>query len=113
MEGTLTSTLSIMTTVNPAVEQRGLDWRPAGAVAVAALLCWLLPGRNRRRLPAMLLVLLAIGLSPNLGCTASDVSAPGIGGVTPLGTVNMTANSVASNGTTAVSHDYSYQIAIQ
>jgi hypothetical protein len=83
-------------------------------VSLAALLCWLLPGGRRRRMATLLLVLLVVGLSANLGCSGSTSGQP-IGSGTPLGTVNLTIDSagISANGVPTVNHDYSYQVTVQ
>ena len=91
----------------------GNDWRAIGGVNLATLLCFLLPGRKKRRLPAMLLVLLAIGLLANVGCSTMNSNGGTVQGGTPLGTYVVTVNSSANNGVTSVTHDYSYQVTIQ
>ncbi len=63
----------------------------------------------------MLLVLLALGLTANLGCGLGKntdpptVSDPG----TPLGTQIFTVTTAGSDGVNSVRHSYQYQITIQ
>ncbi len=109
--GNGTSTLTVSTTAGASTQNRGSDLKAIGGVSLAALLCFLLPGR--RRLPTLLLVLLALGLFADAGCTSSTTTGSGGTVGTPLGTVNVTVDSVGSNGSTAISHDYAYQVTIQ
>jgi hypothetical protein len=115
LNGAGVSTLSIFT-VAATAENHIPGFKTIGGVSLAALLCFLLPGggkgSKRRRLPAMLLVLLAIGLTANLGCSTTNVTSTPVGG-TPLGTVNLTINTAGSDGSSSVRHDYTYQITIQ
>jgi hypothetical protein len=116
LNGAGTSTLTINTVASHAslIHDQLRDLKAIGGVSLAALLCWVLPLGKRRRLPGLLLALLAIGLTANLGCTTSTLASGGGGSSgTPLGTVNLTVNTVGSNGTTEINHDYSYQITIQ
>jgi hypothetical protein len=106
------SILTISTVAGPKAENHLPGLRTLSGISLAALLCCLLPGRNRRRLPGLLLVLLALAASVQLsGCGNGTVGLL-LGGGTPLGTVNLTIDTAASNGTTGVSHDYSYQVTI-
>jgi mRNA-degrading endonuclease toxin of MazEF toxin-antitoxin module len=106
-----TSVLTITTTAAAHAENRLPGFGTAGGISLAALLCWLLPGRNRRRVSG-LLVLLALAAALQLSGCGSGAVHTGLGGGTPLGTVNLTINTAASNGTTGVSHDYSYPVTI-
>ncbi len=112
LSGGGTVQLTINTVAAPTAKNDLPGLRTFGGVSLAALLCWMLPGRNRRRLPGLLLVLLALAASAQLsGCGSGTVGTP-LGGGTPLGTVNLTIDTAASNGTTGVSHDYSYQVTV-
>ena len=88
------------------------------AVSLAALLCLTLPGRARRRMiPTMLLVLLALTISANLGCGGngfySTTPVSGAGNGTPLGTSILTINTAGTDGVTTIHHDYSFQVTVQ
>lgn len=110
--GSGTTLLTIETIAAPKAENRLPGVKTFGGVSLAALLCLLLPGRNRRRVPGLLLAWIALAASIQLsGCTSSTISMP-VGGGTPLGTYSLTINTAASNGTTSIAHDYSYQITI-
>ncbi len=113
------TTMSIATTAPTAATTSKLAYRLGGWSAVAgpmlaALFFFTVPGR-KRRLPTMLLVLFALGLTANLGCgngKNSDpptVSDPG----TPLGTQIFTVTTAGSDGVNSVRHSYQYQITIQ
>jgi drug/metabolite transporter (DMT)-like permease len=85
----------------------------AGGVALAGMLCWLLPAR-RRRLPAMLLWLLALGMTLNLGCSAGNFTTQlGTAAGTPLGTTLLVINTAGTNGSNTVRHNYTYQVTVQ
>ncbi len=109
-----TTTLTIATTALKTSALQMPSLKPAAGVSLAALLCWLLPGGRRRRMATLLLVLLVVGLSANLGCSGSTSGQP-IGSGTPLGTVNLTIDSagISANGVPTVNHDYSYQVTVQ
>jgi hypothetical protein len=115
MTGSGSNTLSIFTTAAPKLKaQNATPLRLLGGVSLAALFCLILPGRKRRRLPSLLLVLFAISLTTGVGCSTSTLSSStSTSGGTPLGTVNLTVNTSSTNGTISVAHDYSYQITIQ
>jgi len=114
LTGSGTSNLTINTTAGTQFKAANtLSLKALGGVSLAALLCLILPGRKRRRLPSMLLVLLAICLTTGIGCSTSTVTTNPISGGTPLGTVNLTLTTSATNGTISIAHDYSYQITIQ
>jgi hypothetical protein len=89
-------------------------WGVAAGPMLAALIFFAVPG-SRRRLPTMLLVLLAFSLTANLGCgqgkntTSSTFTDPG----TPLGTQIFTITTAGSDGVNSVRHSYQYQITIQ
>ena len=109
---TFSSAVARNQTILPGGE-RTYDLRAIGGVSLAALLCVLLPARGRRRLPALLLVLLAIGLTVNLGCSTNNAATGIAPGNTPLGTYLVTVNSSGTNGVTTVTHDYSYEVTIK
>jgi hypothetical protein len=111
--GTTVLTINTVAANSKFVRNDVRDLKAIGGVSLAALLCWVLPLGKRRRLPGLLLVLLAIGLTANLGCTTSTLSSGSGTSGTPLGTVILTINTVGSNGTTEVNHDYSYQVTVQ
>ena len=71
--------------------------------------------RRRRRLPVLLLIALGLGLSFNLGCgSGSEITPKSVtSGGTPLGTTTIVINSAATNGTSTVVHNYTYQVTIQ
>ena len=121
LSGGGSTTMSIITTAptttaatTSKVAHRLDGWSVAAGPMLAALLFFAVPGR-RRRLPTMLLVLLALGLSANVGCGTgknSDpptVSDPG----TPLGTQIFTVTTAGSDEANSVRHNYQYQITIQ
>jgi hypothetical protein len=111
--GTTTLTINTVAPSAKFVRNEVRDLKAIGGVSLAALVCFLLPVGKRRRLPGLLLALLAIGLTANLGCTTSTLSSTYTSNGTPLGTVNLTINTVGSNGTTEVNHDYNYQVTVQ
>ena len=83
-----------------------------GGISLAGLLCFLLPAGRRRRLPAMLLVLLALAFTANLGCSDSGTF-NGQSGGTPLGTSLVTITTAGSDGVTTVRHTYTIQVTVQ
>ena len=85
-----------------------------GAVSFAALLCLLLPGRSRRRVPTLLLALLALSLTANLGCGSNGTSKSltATSG-TPLGTSILTITAAGTQGSTTIRHTYSFQVTVQ
>jgi hypothetical protein len=84
-------------------------------VTLAALGCWLIPGRRRRRLPVLLMVMLAVGLTFSAGCSANNFNSvtTAISGGTPLGTVLLNISTAGTSNGTTVRHAYSYQVTIQ
>ena len=80
---------------------------------LATLIFLAVPGR-RRRLPTMLLVLIALGLTANLGCLGKNTDPPPVSDPgTPLGTQIFTVTTAGSDGLNSVRHSYQYQITIQ
>jgi hypothetical protein len=117
LNGSGVSTLTVTTTaarksVRGDGEQASLSL--AGGATLAALLCWLLPGR-KRRLPTLLLVLLALGLTVNIGCSANDFNAPAAVADTgtPLGTTLLTITTTGTSGSSTVRHNYTFQVTVQ
>ncbi len=121
LSGGGTTTMSIVTTAptvaattSKLAHQLG-GWNTVAGPMLAALIFLAVPGRRRRRLPTMLLVLVALGLTANLGCGLGKntdpppVSDPG----TPLGTQIFTVTTAGSDGLNSVRHSYQYQITIQ
>ncbi|RSL18769.1 Ig-like domain-containing protein [Edaphobacter aggregans] len=111
------TTMSIVTTAatvatTSKLAQRLDGWGVAAGPMLATLFFLAVPGR-RRRLPTMLLVLFALGLTANIGCSkAADpptVSDPG----TPLGTQIFTITTAGTDGVNSVRHSFQYQITIQ
>ncbi len=117
LTGSGVSVLTIKTfTSTVARNERSLSTsalRAMGGFSLAALLGVLLPGRRRGRLPALLLVLLSLGLTTSLGCSSVSTTSGILQGGTPLGTYIVTVNSSGTNGVTTVTHDYSYQVTVQ
>ena len=118
--GTAVLTISSVTSQSKtaANSRMGLTTQKAlGGASLAALLGLIgliSPGRKRRRLPAILLVLLAVSLGMNLGCSQQTFSVqPPVTTGTPLGTAALTINTSGSNGATAITHDYTYLVTIQ
>jgi hypothetical protein len=95
-------------------------WAVTGGASMAALLCFLVPGR-RRSIPTLLLVVFAACLTANLGCgqgtigkttdptTPATPTDPG----TPLGTQIFTITTAGSDGVSTVRHSYQYQLTMQ
>jgi len=111
------TTLTVTTT---APKTAALERKPvgtfglAGGAALAALFCFLLPSRGRRRIPALLLLLLAFGLTMNMGCSANDFSIVAQNNAgTPLGTTLLTVTTVGTSGANMVRHNYTFQVTVQ
>jgi trimeric autotransporter adhesin len=118
------TTMSIVTTAPQyaTTQQAGLreGWVLTGGASLAAILCFMAPGR-RRSIPTLLLVVLAACLTANLGCgkgisasttdptTPTTPTDPG----TPLGTQIFTITTAGSDGVNSVRHSYQYQLTIQ
>lgn len=86
----------------------------AGGFTLAALFCWCMPGRGRRRIPGLLLIMLALGLTFNTGCSANNFNViVGNNTGTPLGTTILTITTVGTNGSSSIRHNYVYQVTIQ
>jgi hypothetical protein len=86
-------------------------WQGISGVVVA-LLVWGVGPVRRRRLPVLLLVLLALGITANMGCGSGTASAPASTG-SPTGVTLFTIDSAGSDGVTTVTHDYQYQVTLQ
>jgi hypothetical protein len=110
-----TTVLTVTTTAATASSQRLAPWVSGGGAGVlAVLLCGILPGRGRRRLPTVLAVLLALGMAANLGCgVASMPSSSGNTSGTSLGTSVLTISTSGSQGGAIVQHSYPYQLTVQ
>ena len=111
------TTLTVVTTAPKSSALRGSplpSFRVVGGVALAALFCGFLGGK-RRRLPAILMVMLALTLTFNMGCSANNfVTTTSLDGTgTPLGTTLLTISTVGTNGTNSVRHNYVYQVTVQ
>ncbi len=87
--------------------------RLLGGISLAGLLCFFLPAGRRRRICAMLLVLIGLALITNLGCSDNGNFTGTAAGGTPLGTVTVTVNTAGSDGVNTVRHDYAFQVTIQ
>ena len=110
------STLTIVTTPAKSSAVRGggqISSGLIGGVSLAALLCWIIPGK-RRRLPTMLLGLLALCLTFNLGCSPGNFNTTSVSTAgTPLGTTLLTISTTGTSGSNVVRHNYFYQVTIQ
>jgi trimeric autotransporter adhesin len=120
--GSGTTTMTVVTAASPAAaaEHARLErrWNSVVGAALAVLFCFALPGR-RRSLPKLLLLLCAVGVTCNLGCTVgtattlvqtgTTASEPG----TPLGTEIVTVTTAGSTAAGTVRQIYQYQVTIQ
>ena len=126
--GTGSSVLTI-TTVAPGVKNasgtapRAPGWTGGAAGIVLAGVLFCLPGL-RRRVPTLLVLLLAAGLTGISGCgsglTATSGSGSGDSGTsgqtdtgTPLGTGNYIITAAGSDGTNTVRRSFQYQVTVQ
>lgn len=111
------STLTIVTTAAKANFVHGTQQASVGLIgglSLAALLSWVAPGKRRRRIPTMLLGLLAISLTFNLGCSPGNFNSTSVANAgTPLGTTLLTITTVGTSGSSTVRHNYFYQVTIQ
>jgi len=108
----VTTAPTVATTTSKLAHQLG-GWNTVAGPMLAALIFLAVPGR-RRRLPTMLLVLIALGLTPNLGCLGKNADPPPVSDPgTPLGTQIFTVTTAGSDGLNSVRHSYQYQITIQ
>jgi trimeric autotransporter adhesin len=110
--GTVTMTIGT-TAAKTASAGEGIRrlWVTGSGVAVAMLLCFIGPVR-RRRLPVLLLVLLAVAMTANLGC-GSGASGTSVNAGSPAGATLFTIVTGGTDGVTSVAHDYQYQVALQ
>ena len=96
----------------------GQGWFLTGGASLAALLCFMAPGR-RRSIPTLLLVVFGACLTANLGCgkggnASTDPPSPTVTDPgTPLGTQIFTITTAASDGVNTVRHTYQYQLTVQ
>ena len=113
------ATHSAMMRGGPLPARRGsrVEGALAGGLSFATLLCLLLPGRKRRRVPALLMALFALMLSANLGCAGSNFYStnppPYTDPGTPFGTAILTIDTAGTNGSIVVHHNFSYQVTVQ
>jgi len=110
------TTLTLTTVAAKSQTGNSASLRVVGGLALAGLLGLLLPGRKgRRRLPTLLLVLVALAMTANLGCFESNFNDSGqiLSGGSPLGTTNLTINSAGSDGVNTVRHNFTYQVTVQ
>lgn len=96
-------------------------WSYATGATLASLFFFLAP-RRRRSLPSLVLILLAVSLTADLGCGLGTTIAAASGGGTgtnpsdpgtPLGTQNYIITAAGSDGVNSVRHTYQYQVTIQ
>jgi trimeric autotransporter adhesin len=118
--GTTTMTVVTAASSTAAAEHAGLErrWNSVVGAALAVLFCFALPGR-RRSLPKLLLLLCAVSVTCNLGCTAgtdtarvqtgSTTSGPG----SPLGTQIVTVTTAGTTAAGTVRQIYQYQVTVQ
>ena len=119
------TTMSIVTTAPQyaTTQQAGLreGWVLTGGASLAALLCFMAPGR-RRSIPTLLLMVIAVCLTANLGCGKGTSTTTGGGSTTPptptdpgtpLGTQIFTITTAGSDGVNTVRHSYQYQLTMQ
>ena len=91
-----------------------LHTRLLGGASLAAFLCLLLPGRSRRRLPTLLLMLIGLGLMSGLGCSQNNfTSAPLSVAGSPLGTSILTITTAGTDGVNTIRHTYYYQVTVE
>lgn len=109
------STLTVHTTApaSAAVQPTYLRKGILGTISVAALLCFLLPGRGRRRLPTLLLLLVSVGLMSSVGCSQNNFQSPFSSGGSPLGTTILTITTAGTDGANTIRHIYYYQVTIE
>ena len=111
-----TTTMTIATTaphVKPTQQASGRGlWLTGGGTALAMLFCFMLP--RRRTIPALLAILLSVGLTATIGC---DLNATAVAPITdtgtPLGTQNFTITTAGTDGVSTVRHTYTYQVTFQ
>ena len=111
-----TSTLTIQTTAPRTAlnSPGGLRTGVVGGISFAALLGLVLPFGRRRRLPALLALLVSAGVMAGLGCSANNFnSSPLASSGSPLGTTILTITTAGSDGTNTVRHTYYYQVTIE
>lgn len=125
-----TTTLSVGTVVAsavPATGQSAANRAPGrlggGAAGGAVMALLLFCTKRKRRLPGLLLALLAVASFGVIGCTGTNLSSNG--GTTPppvttpnnpgtsLGTQILTITTAGSDGTNTVRHDFQYQVTVQ
>ena len=90
----------------------GMGW--IGTLAASGLLLMLMPSIRRRRMPGLLVLLLALALTVNLGCSAGTFSSVGSSTQTgtPLGTVVFGISTAGTDGVNTVKHNYSIQVTV-
>lgn len=127
--GSGTAILSVSTTAATArtgIPATSSPWRstlPAGA-ALALLFCGLIPRRASRLRSLLMVLVLTVFAGSMIGCAdgvltagsggggSGDGGSGGNGG-TPLGTSILTVTGAATDGSTSIRHNYSFQITVQ
>jgi len=98
-----------------------VGWSYATGGMMASLIFFLVP-RRRRPIPSLLLALVAVSLTANLGCGLGTTIAAAPGGGTgtnpsdpgtPLGTQSYIITAAGSDGVNSVRHTYQYQVTVQ
>jgi hypothetical protein len=84
----------------------------AGSITFAGLVCLLIPGRRRPRVSGLLLVLLGLALTMNLGCSSGNFPAGADAG-TPYGTTLLNINTAGTQNGSTVRHNYTFQVTVQ
>ncbi len=119
LSSTGTSILTVQTAapktaaLTPPAGTRSLKNELLGGVSFATLVCLLLPGRARRRLPTLLLMLVSLSLMATAGCGQNNFNSPLVSGGSPLGTTILTITTAGTDGTNTVRHTYYYQVTIE
>lgn len=111
-----TTTMTIATTsphARPTQQASGRGvWLTGSSTVLALMFCFLRP--RRRVVPALLALLLSVGLVTTIGC---DLNATAVSPVTdngtPLGTQNFTITTAGTDGVSTVRHIYTYQVTFQ
>ncbi len=113
--GTSTMTLQTSAPKTAALRHRSPPgFRAVGGVLFASLLGFLLP-RRQRRVPSLMLMLLALALTMNLGCATNNFVQTGAvtDAGTPLGTASMIVNTAGTDGLNTIRHNYTFQVTVQ
>lgn len=107
-----TGVLTIDTVAAATAANRTHDLRVPGGITLAGFIWAFISKRRRRHWAAAWMLLLALPLAAGVSACSTSRSSTLVGSGTPLGTVILTINTAASDGSSGIAHDYTYQVTV-